>query len=273
MNINTLQRPLISIIMGIYNCGETLDEAIESILKQTYENWELIMCDDGSTDQTYSVALRYAEKYPQKIILLKNDKNSGLNYTLNRCLKCANGDYIARMDGDDICLSERFDVQLQTFKQEPNLSIVSTNMFMFDEEGTWGKVQHDEYPKKKDFVKQSPFCHAPVMIKREAMVAVGGYSENDKLLRVEDYHLWMKLYQKGYEGKNLHLELYGMRDDRNAFSRRKMKYRCNEAYVKWLIMKNFNLSLVNVIYVVRPIIVGIIPSKVYEYLHKIKWSR
>ena len=97
----------VSIIMGIYNCAETLPEAIESILNQTYLNWELIMCDDGSSDDTWKIAIRYAEKYPDKIKILKNESNKGLNYTLNRCLKKATGKYIARMDGDDISMPER----------------------------------------------------------------------------------------------------------------------------------------------------------------------
>lgn len=73
----------ISVIMGIYNCSPTLDEAIESIINQTYENWELIMCDDGSTDDTYKKALKYREKYGEKILVLKNEQNKGLNYTLS----------------------------------------------------------------------------------------------------------------------------------------------------------------------------------------------
>ena len=101
-------KPKISVIMGIYNCAETLDEAVNSILGQTETNWELIMCDDGSTDNTYVIAEKYVQQYPNKIVLIRNDKNRGLNYTLNRCLKKAKGKYIARMDGDDLSLSERF---------------------------------------------------------------------------------------------------------------------------------------------------------------------
>ena len=81
----------ISVLMGIYNCATTLPEAIDCILAQTVENWELILCDDGSADDTYAVAQEYAQKHPGKIILLKNEKNMGLNYTLNHCLSAATG--------------------------------------------------------------------------------------------------------------------------------------------------------------------------------------
>ena len=87
-----VQKPKISVIMGIYNCAKTLPVAIESILQQTFTDWELIMCDDGSKDDTYVVAEKYCNKFPSKIILLKNSENKGLNYTLNRCLQVAHGD-------------------------------------------------------------------------------------------------------------------------------------------------------------------------------------
>ena len=74
----------ISVIMGIYNCAATLPEAIDSILAQTFTDWQLIMCDDGSIDDTFTVAKAYQDRYPQKIILLHNEENKGLNHTLNQ---------------------------------------------------------------------------------------------------------------------------------------------------------------------------------------------
>ena len=104
--------PKISVLMGIYNCAQTLPAAIDSILAQTEKDWELILCDDGSQDDTCLVAERYRQQYPEKIVLLKNERNMGLNATLNRCLKAARGEFIARMGGDDLCERERFRKQL-----------------------------------------------------------------------------------------------------------------------------------------------------------------
>ena len=98
--------------MGIYNCESTLERAIESIVNQTYGNWELIMCDDGSTDSTYEIAERYRDRFPEKIIILRNDKNMHLANALNKCLQAATGEYIARMDADDESLPERFEKQI-----------------------------------------------------------------------------------------------------------------------------------------------------------------
>lgn len=258
----------VSVIMGIYNCADTLGEAIESIINQTFSDWELIMCDDGSQDDTLSVALSYREMFPGKIVVLKNEKNLGLNATLNKCLAVAKGKYIARMDGDDVCSPERFAKELVVLESEPEIAIVSTDMAYFDESGTWGKMSHPTYPQGIDFLYETPFCHAPCMVRKEAYDAVQGYSVDKKLLRVEDYHLWMKMYKAGYRGKNIGEILYSMRDDRNAYNRRKFKYRLNSAYVICLTIKELKLPIWGYARALRPIIVGLLPNFLYDKLHK-----
>lgn len=260
--------PLISVIMGIYNCEDTLREAIDSIVNQTFTDWELILCDDGSKDNTCNISKEYEKAYPDKIIVLRNDENRGLNYTLNHCLKHARGKYIARMDGDDRCSTKRLEKELTILEQEKDIAIVSTDMEHFDETGRWGRISHPEYPQKSDLIYETPFCHAPCLVKKEAYEAVGGYSEAKWTLRVEDYHLWTKMYAAGYKGKNIHEPLYQMRDDRKAYARRKFKYRINETLVKLYAVKVLKLPVWKSVYAVRPILVGLMPTKLYDYLHK-----
>ena len=257
----------VSIIMGIYNCGSTLHEAIDSILAQTYGNWELVMCDDGSSDSTYEIALKYKEKYPDKIVLLKNNKNMGLNHTLNRCLEAASGEYIARMDGDDISLPERLEKEASFLDANPDCAIVSCPMIYFDENGDWGQGKAISDPQKKDFVAGTPFCHAPCMVRAEAYRAVNGYSTDPRTLRAEDYNLWFRMYALGYKGHNLNEPLYKMRDDINAFHRRKLRYTKNEFYVRWTGYKMLGLPMRCYIFAFRPILVGLLPKPIYLYLH------
>ena len=257
----------ISVLMGIYNCAGTLPEAIESILNQTYQNWELILCDDGSKDNTYQVAQSYQTQYPEKIKLLKNEKNLGLNKTLNRCLEAASGDYIARMDGDDVSLPERFAEEVKFLETHPDVAIVSTPMLYFDENGVWGTRTVKERPKPEDFITGTPFCHAPCMVRTEAFRAVNGYSTDPKTLRAEDYHLWFRMYAAGYCGYNLQEPYYKMRDDLNAYHRRKFRYCLNEAYVRFIGYRMLRLPLKSYIYVLRPICVGLLPKKLYMRLH------
>ena len=265
--------PKVSVIMGVYNVETTIEAAINSILEQTYQDFELILCDDGSTDKTFDVASQYEKKYTDKIVLLKNEKNMGLNYTLNKCLVEAKGVYIARMDGDDVCDSERFAEEIAVLENEPDIAIVSTDMQHFDESGTWGRISHPTYPQNIDFLRGTPFCHAPCMVRKEAYDAVGGYSVDDKLLRVEDYHLWMKMYMAGYRGKNLNKALYSMRDDRNAYSRRKFKYRINETYVHLCAVKKLKLPKWGYLCACKPILVGLLPEFLYNFLHRVRLNR
>ena len=263
-----MNNPKISVIMGIYNCEKTLDEAINSILNQTYEKWQVIMCDDASSDKTYEVANKYVKQYPDKFILIKNDKNMGLNYTLNHCLSYADGDYIARMDGDDISTPDRFEKEAGFLNSYPEYSIVSCPMIYFDENGEWGKGNQSGEAKAENIAKGTPFCHAPCMVRKIAYDAVEGYTVDKRLLRMEDYELWIKMYAKGFKGYNLNETLYKMRDDRAAAKRRAYKYRINEAYVRYLAIKRLNLSKKNYIYVLRPLILGLLPSPLYKILHK-----
>lgn len=259
--------PRISVLMGIYNCASTLEESIESLLNQTYKDFELILCDDGSIDATYSIALKYAEQYPQ-IFLLQNECNRGLNYTLNRCLAYARGEYIARQDGDDLSLADRFEKELAVFDAYPEVTIVSSAMIYFDEGGDFKTGRVVRHPQPRDFVRGTPFCHAPCMVKKEAILAVGGYSDSKWLQRVEDYHLWFKLYAQGYRGYNIATPLYKMRDDSKAIKRRKFKYRINEAYVRLIGYRMLHLPFYCYISVFKPLLVGVMPQRIYRILHQ-----
>lgn len=261
--------PKISILMGIYNCAATLPEAIDSILAQTCTDWELILCDDGSKDDTYQVAEGYRQRFPDKIKLLKNPHNMGLNQTLNNCLEVAEGTYIARMDGDDISVPERFQKELDFLEGHPEFAVVSSAMIYFDQDGdfrTGGCLTPQ--PQPAQLVHGTIHCHAPCMVRREVICQVGGYSVDKKLLRVEDWHLWLKIYAAGYRGYNLSEPLYKMRDDRAAIGRRKFRFRLNEAHVSLLAVKTFKLPFWKRIYALRPILVGLLPLPVYKILHR-----
>lgn len=264
---------LISVIMGIYNCEEYLEEALNCIVNQTYTNWEVIMCDDGSKDNTAKVAQKFVDTYPGKFRLLKNEQNMGLNYTLNKCLYEARGEYIARMDGDDLCSPDRFQKEIDILDNNPDIAIVGTEMEFFDSNGVFGKTNCIKEPVKKTFMNRTPFCHATCMVRREAYLDVEGYTVDKKLLRVEDYHLWAKMYAKGYKGINIKEALYMMRDDRNAQSRRKFIYRLNSAYAQAVVAKMLKLPPQTIIYIIKVVIKGLVPSFIYKPLHQRKLSK
>lgn len=262
--------------MGIYNCASTLQEALDSLYAQTFQDFEIILCDDGSKDNTYEVALEN-QRLHDNIVLLRNEQNLGLNATLNKCLAAAKGEYIARMDGDDISLPTRFEKEIKFLEEHPELSLVSTAMIMFDEQGDWGRTKMIEFPQVKDFIDHSPFfTHAAVMVKRSVYLEVGGYTIGKRYMRVEDCHLWYKIYAAGYRGGNLLEPLYKMRDDRNAAGRRKFQHRMNGIYVAVEGFRMLKMPWYNYIFIVKKIVLttikGLVPSSISDYLRKRKFG-
>ncbi|MBD5227494.1 MAG: glycosyltransferase [Bacteroidales bacterium] len=259
----------ISVLMGIYNCASTLAEALDSLLAQTYQGFKVIMCDDGSKDNTIEIAQQYVDRYPDKFILIRNERNMGLNYTLNHCLEYADTEYCARMDGDDISVPERFEEELKFLDHHSDIAIVSTPMQYFDETGIFkvSRLKKDKIVSKDDFIKGTPFCHAPSMVRTEAYRKVGGYSVDRKLLRVEDYHLWFKMYSSGYRGVVLKDPMYMMRDDRKAVARRNWRNRVNEFHVRKLGYEMLNIPYHKRIWMLRPLFIALLPTPIYRYFH------
>jgi len=231
----------ISVIMGIYNCAPTLAEALDSLLAQTYQDFKVIMCDDGSTDNTYEVAQSYVDHYPGKFILIKNERNMKLAATLNHCLEYVDTEYVARMDGDDISLPERFATQVAFLDAHPKYAFVSTPMIYFDENGDYRTGTATECPAKEDFGKGVPFCHAPVMMRRHPLLSIGNYTAEPRVERIEDYYLWFKFYSAGFIGYNLQVPLYKMRNGRDAFLRRKASDRWKAYKVSVEVKRGLNL--------------------------------
>lgn len=224
----------ISVLMGIYNCEATLAEAIDSILAQTYENWELILCDDASTDGTYAIAAQYAQQYPDKIRLLRNDVNSKLAFSLNRCLKEADGEFVARMDGDDRSLPDRFEKQIAFLRTHEEIAIVGTAMQRFDDNGALrAVVRSPAHPNRFTPRKGNVFQHATVVGRREVFEALGGYTVLPRTERGQDMDLWFRFLHAGYQGANLPDVLYMVRENEQAIRRR-------TAHTRWI---NFQTTI------------------------------
>lgn len=238
-----MDKPRISVIMGIYNCATTLAEALNSLLAQTYQDFKVIMCDDGSKDNTLDVAKKYVDRYPGKFILIRNDKNIKLAATLNHCLEYVDTEFVARMDGDDISLPTRFEEQINFLDSHKDFAFVSTPMIYFDDFGDYHVGIAKQEPQKEDFRGGTPFCHAPVMVRAQTYRAVGGYTTGKYTERMEDYYLWYKMYKHGYKGFNLQSPLYKMRDGRDARNRRVcFRNRWNGLKTDIEVLKGLNLS-------------------------------
>ena len=184
------QNPLISVIMPVYNGEKYLREAIDSILNQTYTNFEFIILNDGSTDRTEEIILSYDDS---RIVYVKNEENLQIVKTLNKGIALAKGKYIARMDADDISLSERFEKQIYFMEQNSEVDICGTWIQMFG-----GKDIHWKPPTTHDDIKVellfgSGLAHPTVMGRRSFFVE-NKYKE--KFEKAEDYALWVETIDK-----------------------------------------------------------------------------
>lgn len=257
--------------MGIYNCEKTLGEAIDSILNQRYENWELIMCDDGSVDKTYQIAFDYSKR-DKRIKVIKNEKNLGLARTLNNCLEISTGEYIMRHDGDDIMVKDRIEKQVR-FMKDYNCDACGSSAYIFDENGVWGIRRPPEFPNEKCMVTGSPFIHPTVIMKRESLLKVGGYSDNNLTRqRLEDYDLWIKFFENRFVLRNIADPLIYYREDRNAYKRRKKKFRIAETKARLDACKRLNIPYFQRIFALKPLFAMLIPNNIMIFYHKKKFT-
>lgn len=184
------QKSLISVVMPVYNGGKYLREAIESILNQTYQNFEFLIINDGSTDTSEKIIYSYTDP---RIVYLQNDKNRGLVYTLNYGISVAKGKYIARMDADDNSEPTRFERQLEVFSNDPKLGVCGTWAKVIDSREVL-KVETENDRIKCGLFFTNQFIHSSVMFSKIQLLNSGlFYDEKD--FPAEDYGLWIKLSQ------------------------------------------------------------------------------
>jgi glycosyltransferase involved in cell wall biosynthesis len=212
-----MTHPTVSVIMPVYNGADYLREALDSIFAQTFEQFELIVIDDGSTDSSEEILKQYSDSR----LRLFFQPNSGLAATLNRGIELAQGQYIARMDQDDISRPERFAKQVAFLEKNPRCALL----------GTWAEIWEvrvkterihahptDNATLRFELLFNNPFAHSSVMLRREAVMQVGGYSTDPSRQPPEDYELWSRL-ARHYELANLPEVLHIYREIPRSMSR------------------------------------------------------
>ena len=264
--------PKISVIMGVHNGEKTLSRAIESILNQTFADFELIICDDCSSDSTVHVINDYIKK-DNRVTLIKNKSNSGLAASLNNCIKISKGEYIARMDDDDISHAERFERQNNFLDKHQEYAIVGTCRNTFDKEGIWNTYGQGGELTKEDIIKCNIFTHPTVMMRRDALVSAGMYTVSERTMRGQDFDLWCKMYACGYKGYVLSDILFDYYEDRNKIKEIKAKYRLNNYRTHMIWRKKMGLPKKYDLYAYKELLAIIIPQKLLvKYKKKRQWK-
>ncbi len=197
-------KPLVSVVMSTFNRAQALPDAIESILKQTFQDFEFIIIDDGSTDDTWNVIQSYAEK-DSRIVALRNERNKGLIYSLNRGLDVARGKYIARMDDDDESLPFRLERQVLAMNEHPDMTVLGTDMLrskdvVKKQSGSPVIADPDEVELNSYFF---PVLAHPTVIMRRDFLNKHHLRYNPKYLYAEDYGLWKDVLNAGGKISNI----------------------------------------------------------------------
>lgn len=187
--------PKISVIMPNYNCEKYISEAIESILNQTFNDFEFIIIDDSSTDNSWEIIQEYAKK-DERIVALKNEKNLWVSKTRNKAINISKWEYIALMDSDDISIINRFEIQVNFLDKNIDVGIVWGTMQIMDE--SWKVYSERKYNLKDEDIRKklfrySPFCHPLVMIRKNILDKSWFYNMDINLW--EDYDLYFRIWK------------------------------------------------------------------------------
>jgi glycosyltransferase involved in cell wall biosynthesis len=190
--------PKVTVLLPVYNGGNLVRTAIDSVLTQTFEDFELLVIDDCSTDDSAAIVGSYDDA---RIRLIRNEQNLGQVATLNRGIHEARGTYVARLDQDDVCLPRRLERQVALLDGEPELAVVGTWMDLLDDEGHLIWELRETIDDKAEFAfliltNQLPLAHPTVMFRVEPVRALDGYDASHRL--AEDQDLWRRLALAGF---------------------------------------------------------------------------
>ena len=186
----------VSIILPTYNGGKYVINAVESVLFQSFSDWELIIINDGSNDDTESLLEKYIKKEP-RIIYLKNEKKIGVQKTLNKGIKKSKGEYIARIDDDDEWINkDKLKEQIEFLEKNNDYVLVGTNGVVVDDR--MNRIIDYNVPKtdfliRKTILFKNSFISSSVLIRKSVLQRIGGYCEEEYAKNVEDYNLWLRL--------------------------------------------------------------------------------
>jgi len=199
----------ISVLMPAYNASRYIAAAIESVQKQTFRDWELIVVDDASQDNTGKIVELLAEA-DSRITLIRQEKNGGVADALNAGLSVCSGEYVARHDADDLSAAQRFDLQVSYLDSHSSVGMIGASFWFMAEDGEilCSQVMPENVPAKSSALLEGClFCHGSVMVRKALVVDMGGY---DASYACEDYELWLRMNQR-VPMANLRQPLYYLR--------------------------------------------------------------
>ena len=249
---------LITVLMSVYNDELYLEAAIESILNQTYQDFEFLIFDDASSDMSLEILQRYAEKDP-RIKLVVNQVNRGLGFNLAQGVRLAQSPWIARMDADDVAFSNRLELQVKYVQANPDVAIVGGCAIDIDKDGKF--VSERRVPSQNQQIQKliwtNPFIHGTVLFHKDSITKVGSYSTS--LAKRQDYDLWFRCAQAGFKFANLPQPLIKYRFTGNTLQRNNWKVALVHLRIGWLGCWKVKASPIAYLGVTKQLVIVMLP--------------
>jgi len=218
--------PLVNVVMPVYNYEKYLRKAVDSILTQTFRDFELIVVNDGSTDGSVSILEEYRQK-DRRVVIYNHSKNQGIVAALNRGIRMGRSKYIARMDADDISKTNRLEIQLQFLESHPYIGLVGSAARLINSKGRISGRQPvviGPLALKWNLLSQNPFIHSSIFVRREVLEKVLPYYSSE-FPYTEDYDLWTRLESiTQFENINIPLIDHRVHGLSITFTRRKRQF-------------------------------------------------
>lgn len=250
-------KPVISVIMSVYNQEQFVKQSILSILRQSYGNFELIIIDDGSKDSSFKVISSFKDS---RIRLIKNRYNMGLTKSINIGLKKARGEFIARMDGDDISYSNRFKLELDAFDKNKNLYLVGGQADLIRSNGK--KIKTTSMPTdykslKRVAIRFNPFVHPTIMFQKRLLTKIGYY--NERFRYSQDYDFILRALSC-CQCQNLPKAILGLRLTGKSISAAKhRRQQLTAVSIRLNAIFNYGYAKYNLIFLIKPFISSLVP--------------
>ena len=261
----------LTVLMSVYNGEIYLEEAIESILHQTFTDFDFLIIDDASTDKTSDILEKFTQQ-DSRIKIITNEKNSGLAYSLAKGVEAAKTPWIARMDADDISMRDRLEKQMKYLAENPETDILGGYALDINDRGEIldsRKVptDHDNIVK---FIWTNPLIHPTVLFRRSAILKIGSYYCKTPKRIPEDYDLWFRSCAAGLQFANLPEPLIYYRFSENNFVRNNLQFLLAHVLIGWQGCWLVKASPVAYLGVTKPLVLGIFPPSlrylVYHWL-------
>lgn len=250
-------KPRVSVIMAEYNTNpQYFKEAVDSVLKQTYKNFEFIIVDDSGANRVEKLLDGYSDS---RIRIIKNPGNKGFVYALNNGIKNAKNDYIIRMDTDDIATPDRFEIIINYAVEHPEYAVVSSRAVEFSGEEEFGTIGTKGEKTKKEVMRGDAPVHAAAIMRKKEIEDIGLYRDN--YLRAEDLALWCSLLIAGKRLYMLDDVLYKYRINPQDYQKRTLCRRGGEIKARLHYYPKMDAGIVEYFRIVKSIVAGLLPAK------------